>query len=162
MHTRRILTLALIAALSVLAIGSGGRVNAGDSREPVSVPAVPSLTDVSATTGISELFTVTGKDFTSGGRVYLAIYDPMGATLHETRWIAASLPTTVMRHAPGDGALWRSPVALPGGTLREAFGQLCGVPAMMRALDESTATWSDWLTVNSACATYVEPRFGPR
>jgi hypothetical protein len=37
--------------------------------------------------------TVTGTDFTPGGRVYLAIYDQMGARRYETRWVTASLAT---------------------------------------------------------------------
>jgi hypothetical protein len=44
-----------------------------------------------------------------------------------------------------EGALFRS------GTFREAFTNLCGVTAMMRAYDLATSTWSDWLTVELAC-----------
>src|SRR5215207_8267668 len=128
-------------------------------RQPV---AVPSLTDVSATTQTARLFTVTGTGFTAGGRVYLAIYDQMGAQLYETRWITASLATTGWRHEPGYGVLGRTLVDIPGGALRESFGQLCGATAMMRAYDQATATWSNWLAVEPACTAYVEPRTGPR
>lgn len=158
MRTRRIGAVALTAAIGLLALVTPARADTWWADAPV---PVPSLTDVSAITQTPDLFTVTGEDFTPGGRVYLAIYDPMGAKLYETRWVVASRATTDLRHQLGDGALGLSPVAVPGGTLREAFGQLCGATAMMRALDETTATWSDWLTVDSACATYVEPRFGP-
>ena len=37
------------------------------------------------------------------------------------------------------------------GTCREACANLCGVKAMMRAYDLSTATWSTWLTVHPTC-----------
>ena len=154
MRTRRIAAVALTAALGLLALVTPARADPWWTDAPA---PVPSLTDVSATTGLPDLVTVTGKDFTAGGRVYLAIYDPMGAKLYETRWIAASLPTTVLRHQAGDGLLGRTPVTLPGGTLHEAFGQLCLTTTMMRALDESSATWSNWLPVHSACGAYQGP-----
>jgi hypothetical protein len=127
-------------------------------RQPA---AVPSLTDVSATTQTARLFTVTGKDFTAGGRVYLAIYDQMGAQLYETRWISASVPLLAAIGPTGHEAASISGTGR-GGTLREAFANLCGATAMMRAYDLETVTWSTWLTVEPACAAYVEPRSGPR
>jgi hypothetical protein len=75
----------------------------------------------------------------------------MGAQLYETRWVTAGLATTTRHHEPGDGMLPPTAVTTPGGDLREAFGQLCGATAMMRALDEGTATWSNWLPVEFAC-----------
>jgi hypothetical protein len=155
-----------IAALT-LGMGSAGAADSDDRianalfDDPVLVP-VPSLTDVSATTQTARLFTVTGTGFTPGGRVYLAIYDQMGAQLYETRWITASLATTGWRHEPGYGVLGRTLVDIPGGALRESFGQLCGATAMMRAYDQATATWSNWLAVEPACTAHVEPRTGPR
>jgi hypothetical protein len=127
-------------------------------RQPA---AVPRLVDVSATTQTGRLFTVTGKDFTPGGRVYLAIYDQMGAQLYETRWITASLPLLALMGPTGHEAA-SLPGADRGGTLREGFANLCGATAMMRAYDLETVTWSNWLTVEPACAAYVEPRTGPR
>jgi hypothetical protein len=135
----------------------GDEASGAGIRQPV---AIPSLTDVSATTQTPRLFTVTGNDFTSGGRVYLAIYDQMGAQLYETRWITASLPLLALMGPTGHEA-----ASLPGfgrgGTLREAFADLCGATAMMRAFDLDTDTWSTWLTVEPACAAYVEPTAGP-
>jgi hypothetical protein len=128
------------------------------SRQPA---AVPRLVDVSATTQTGRLFTVTGKDFTPGGRVYLAIYDQMGAQLYETRWISASLPMLALMGPTGHEAA-SLPGSGHGGTLREAFANLCGATAMMRAYDLETVTWSNWLTVEPACAAYIEPRTGPR
>ena len=136
----------VLALLALLALGgaTGGRPAAADPGwgEAVAAP-VPNLTDVSSGTRTPDLFTVTGKDFTPGGRVYLAVYDQMGTKLYETRWVTASLTTTVKHHEPGDGLLPPTAVTTLGGGLREAFGQLCGATAMMRALDEVTAVWSN-------------------
>src|SRR5215207_6485624 len=127
-------------------------------RQPV---ALPSLTDVSATTQTARLFTVTGTGFTPGGRVYLAIYDQMGAQLYETRWSTAGFPLVALMGPTGHEAA-SLPGAGRGGMLRETFADLCGATAMMRAYDLETLTWSIWLTVEPACAAYVEPTTGPR
>ena len=156
MRTRRIVAVALTAAVGLLALAAPARADDWSADAPwAAAPAPgPSLADVSATTQTPWLFSVTGQGFTPGGRVYLAVYDRMGARLYETRWITASPAATVMRHEMGDGMLGRSPVTLPGGDLRESFGQLCGATAMLRALDEATATWSTWLAVEPVCAPY--------
>ena len=137
---------AVVAALVGLAV-LAGPVGADHHRDPA---PVPTLTDVSATTRPPALFTVTGTDFTAGGRVYLAVYDRMGATLYETRWVTASR-ATVTEPYWGEGQ-YGGAVTTAGGTLHEAFDHLCGAAAMMRALDEQTATWSNWLEVAPACA----------
>jgi hypothetical protein len=132
-----------ITAVS-LGLSSGGAAGTRQSGP------IPSLTDVSATTQTAQLFTVTGKDFTPGGRVYLAIYDQMAAQLYETRWISASSALPVVAGPTGhEGA--SIPGAGRGGTLREAFAGLCGATAMMRAYDQAMVTWSTWLTVEPAC-----------
>ena len=150
-----------VAGVLTLLLGAttGGRLAADPGLAGASAAPLPSLADVSAGTRTPELFTVAGADFTPGGRVYLAVYDQMGARLYVTRWVTASLVTTVLRHQPGDGPLGRSPVVVPGGTLPEAFGQLCGTTALMRALDEQTAVWSNWLPIEFACA--VDGSDGP-
>jgi hypothetical protein len=136
----------------------GGESSDAGIRQPV---ALPNLVEVSATTQTARLFTVTGMDFTAGGQVYLAIYDQMGAQLYETRWITASLPLLTLTGPTGHEAA-SLPGSGRGGMLREAFANLCGATAMMRAYDLATVTWSNWLTVEPACAVYVEPRTGPR
>jgi len=147
----------MILGIAAVALGNGSA-GAADIRQSV---GVPSLTDISATTQSARLFTVTGKDFTAGGRVYLAIYDQMGVQLYETRWITAGLPMVPFTGPSGHEAA-SLPGAGRGGMLHEAFANLCGATAMMRAYDLETNTWSTWLTVEPACATYVEPRSGPR
>jgi hypothetical protein len=130
------------------------------SQHVVPAPvAVPTLSDASVTTQMSPLFTVTGTGFTAGGRVYLALYDQMGAQLYETRWITANLPLAAVMGPTGhEGA----GIIGHGGTLRESFANLCGATAMMRAYDEATTTWSTWLTIEPACAASGEPTSGPR
>ena len=147
MRIHRIIAVALLVAISFVALVTPTSVDDWWADPPA---PVPTLTDISAT-WTPTLFSVTGTDFTPGGRVYLAIYDQMGTQLYETRWITASLATTGLHHEPGDGLSGRSLVAIPGGALRESFGQLCGATAMMRGLDEITATWSNWLVVQPAC-----------
>ena len=46
--------------------------------------------------------------------------------------------------------------------MHESFANLCGATAMMRAYDEATTIWCNWLTVEPACTAYVEPSHGPR
>jgi hypothetical protein len=148
MRTKRILAVALMAAVGLLTLVTPAQ---ADNRRMTTSPPVPSLTNVSATTQTPALFTITGNDFTPGGRVYLAIYDQMGAKLYETRWITASLATTGMGHEAGDGPLGQTLMAIPGGSLHEAFANLCGATAMMRGYDETSTTWSDWLSVTPTC-----------
>ena len=144
---------AMVVGIAAVTLGIG---SAGAADTSQAVP-VPRLTDVSATTQTARLFTVTGEDFTPAGRVYLAIYDQMGAQLYETRWITASPGLAVEAGPTGHEAAF-----IRSGTLREAFANLCGATAMMRAYDEVTTVWSNWLTVEPACAAGFEPSTGPR
>jgi hypothetical protein len=148
MRTRRIGAVALTAAIGLLALAAPAR--ADDWWADAPAPA-PSLTDVSAGTQTPRLFTVAGQDFTPGGRVYLAVYDQMGAQLYETRWVVAS-PAPAVGAGPTGHEAASIGGSGQGGTLREGFANLCGATAMMRALDEGTAAWSNWLTVAPACA----------
>ena len=141
----RLRPVLLLALLGLLVLG--GTVTPAAARQPV---PVPTLTDVSATTRTPALFTVTGLDFTPGGRVYLAIYDQMGDRLYETRWVVASPVVLAVAAGPGHEGVGLD-AADHGGTLREGFAGLCGATAMLRALDEGTATWSNWLPVGFAC-----------
>ena len=138
--------VALVVGIAIVALGLGRAGAAAD--QPVSGPR---LTDVSATGRTSTLFTVDGAGFTPGGRIYLAVYDQLGTRLYETRSVTASLATTVRHHEMGEGPNGGYRRTTPGGALHEAFDHLCGATAMMRALDQTTATWSNWLTVEPAC-----------
>jgi hypothetical protein len=87
MRTKRILAVALMAAVGVLTLVTQAQ---ADNRRMPSAPPVPSLTNVSATTQTPALVTITGNAFTPGGRVYLATIDQMEARFSETRLITAS------------------------------------------------------------------------
>src|SRR3954451_11851465 len=100
MRSKRILAVALMAAFGLLTLVTPAQ---ADNRQMTTSPPVPSLTDVSATTQTPSLFTITGNDFTPGGRVYLAIFHQMGARLNETRWMTATRATTSMGGEAGDG-----------------------------------------------------------
>jgi hypothetical protein len=150
--TRCIRLFAFLTLFSLLALGVAHAVPvAADHLRPSFMPP-PIVTDVSAAAPARGVFTVAGRQFSPGGRVYLALYDQMGAKLYETRWIEASSTTTVIHHQPGDGPLGGDRVTVGGGTLRASFANLCGATAMLRALDGTTNTWSNWLTVEPACS----------
>src|SRR3954452_5627895 len=87
MRTKRILAVALMAAVGLLTLVTQAQ---ADNRRMPSAPPVPSLTNVSATTQTPALVTITGNAFTPGGRVYLATIDQMEARFSETRLITAS------------------------------------------------------------------------
>jgi hypothetical protein len=132
---------AVLALLGILTLGG----TAARAADPSPAPSLTADASVALPAGV---FAVAGTGFTAGGPVYLAIYDEMGAQLYETRWVTADAWTPI-KIGSGNGPE-RSPV--DGGMLYEAFGQLCGAQAMMRALDEGTATWSNWLPVRPTCA----------
>jgi hypothetical protein len=108
--------------------------------------ALPTLTDVSATSHEEGIIKVRGKAFSPGGQVYIALYDRWGATLHETRWVTSSA-TVYGRDGSADPAAGYH----RGGTVREVFAHLCDATPMVRAYDQDTATWSNWLDVQPGC-----------
>jgi hypothetical protein len=138
----------VVAVLTLAVLGGatlGSRNAAADPWwDDAAVAPAPSLADVSTITQTPALFTVTGTGFTPGGAVYLAVYDQMGARLYETRWITAGAAVYGANGSADPAAGFR-----PGGDLREAFADLCGANAMMRALDQRTATWSNWLQIDA-------------
>lgn len=137
------LPVILLTLLGLLAVG-GHAAHASDARLP---GPGPSLTTVAAIDQTARLFTVAGAGFTTGGRVYLAIYDTMGARLYETRWVVAGVSA-----AADAGPTGHEAVGPRGGALREAFAGLCRATAKMRAFDETTDVWSNWLTVQTTCS----------
>ncbi len=110
------------------------------------VSRLPTLTDAVATTPESGMVTVSGEGFSPGGAVYVALYDRWGATLHETRWVTSS-PTVYGRDGSADPAAGFH----RGGTLDEVFTHLCDATPMVRAYDQETATWSNWLDIHPGC-----------
>ena len=75
-----LLRLMLVGTFSARACAVPG--NAGITR--------PELTAAVGADGASGAITVTGRGFTPGGRVYVALYDVWGAKLYGKRWTYAS------------------------------------------------------------------------
>lgn len=136
----------LLTLVSLVALGSltTSAVAAGPADLPGSTSG-PVLTGAAAAQPTGTI-TVTGEAFTPGGQAYVALYDQLGAQLYETRWLTAS-PTIYGRNGSLDPATGFS----RGGTLSETFGQLCGATVMVRAYDQPTKTWSNWLDLASEC-----------
>ena len=138
-HIRRpVVVLLMLAGVMVL----------GPSTTSATHPTgiLPTLTDAVATTRESGTITVRGEGFSPGGQVYVALYDRWGNTLHETRWVTAS-STVYGRDGRADPAAGFH----RGGTLDEVFAHLCDATPMVRAYDQETATWSNWLDVHPGC-----------
>ena len=146
-HTRCRRFVLLLAVSSLAVLGSAATRAASDVAGPV-------LTGAAGTGQVPGTVLVTGERFTPSGEVYVALYDRWGAQLHETRWTKAS-PVVSGRNGSDDPAAGFS----GGGTIREAFGGLCGATAMVRAYDQRTARWSNWLDVDAAAAG--PSSFGP-
>ena len=108
--------------------------------------AFPVLTSMAAIESSPGLMVVRGEQFTPGGKVFIAIQDPWGERLYETRWTSAS-ETTFDMLGHDDPALGFR----PGGTVNETFDHLCGQQVMVRAYDEATGRWSDVLDSATAC-----------
>ena len=89
---------------------------------------------------------VTGDTFTPGGQVYIALYDKWGERLFETRWTTAT-GFTYGYNGSSDPALGY----VAGGKILESFDHLCGSSVMVRAYDQSTDSWSNWLDAKPNC-----------
>jgi hypothetical protein len=100
---------------------------------------------------------VTGRGFTPGGEVYLAIYDQMGRQLYENRTVTASRPAERLTNGPLAGITAEEAFLAPGGKVYERFTGLCGAAAMIRALDNATERWSNWQVVQPPCTGMVGP-----
>ncbi len=120
----------------------------GASAAPATqaVSTLPTLTDACPITRTPGMFTVSGAGFSPGGAVYVALSDRWGATLHETRWVSAS--STGYGHG---GSADPAAGLHRGGTLDAVFAHLCDATPMVRAYDQETATWSNWLDVQLGC-----------
>jgi hypothetical protein len=150
---RRAHVVLLVIFAGCMACGGAA---AAVAQETSSSPTGPSLTLTAATSAnqASETVTVVGQDFSVGGRVYLAVYDQMGAKLYESRWVIASYASTYEPY--WSEGQYGGTISTPGGTLLETFDGLCGANVMMRALDEGTNRWSNWLEVGLTCAVSDE------
>ena len=85
---RFVLSLVCIAMVASFSLGSFGRGPSARAADASGRRAKPSLMDISKP-AVPQKFVVTGKDFTPGGKVYIAIYDQVGRQLYEHRWVYA-------------------------------------------------------------------------
>jgi hypothetical protein len=137
---RRVVLLVFVLTLASNWLAPGSTRAAGGASL-VDAPIAPGLVDVG------------GAGFTPGGRVYVALYDVWGATLHQTMWTAAS--ATV--YGPG-GSEDPARGYRRGGAIDERFDNLCGANVMARAYDSDTKSWTDWITIDTSGAAAV---YGP-
>jgi hypothetical protein len=151
-HTRLLaplLTLVILVALgaAIARAGTSAGPDAGGTAH-MTFPS-PALTSAATTFRAPHTLMVTGVDFTPGGRVEVALYDASGTALLETRWTTATVSIYVRD--------WRDDATNPSvgftraGVISEAFEISCGSTAKVRAYDQQTARWSDWLELHPGC-----------
>jgi hypothetical protein len=132
-------------SLPMAALNPAGAAVAND----LNTVSAPELHGVSLAS-VEGTIAVTGEGFAAGGRVYVAIYDQMGAKLYETRWVKATPAIDIT--GPRADVPEAHPITKPvGGELYAAFGGLCGAQVLIRAYDEQTALWSNWLITAPLC-----------
>lgn len=112
----------------------------------------PVLTSAAANLAIPGTLVVSGANFTSGGEVYIAIYDRWGESSLETRWVTASEPV-YGQHGSMDPANGSH----PGGIVHETFASLCDQALMVRAYDQSAGVWTGMLDVDLDCGAGTAP-----
>ena len=141
-------------SLPIGALNPAGAAVAND----LNTVSAPELLGVSLAS-VEGTIAVTGEGFAAGGRVYVAIYDQMGATLYETRWVKATPAIDIT--GPRADVPEAHPITKPvGGELYAAFGGLCGTEVLIRAYDQDTALWSNWLVTAPLCELAPQG-FGP-
>jgi len=110
---------------------------------------VPRLTDAWTTTGRPGTLVLSGSGFTPGGRVEVAVYDHAGTERLETRWGTATA-TIYGRDAHADPT---DPTTgfTRAGVIGVDVGSRCGAPVRIKAYDQQTGRWSDWLDFDPGC-----------
>ncbi len=147
--TRRVLVplLALIGlvALSTTSTSFGSR----PAQATQAAFPVPRLTDAWTNTGRPGSLILAGSDFTPGGRVEVAVYDQAGTERRGTYWVTAT--------ATLYGRAWDADPTDPtagftrAGVIGVDVGSLCGEPVRLRAYDQQTGQWSNWLDHAPGC-----------
>jgi hypothetical protein len=141
--------LDLTFSLPVAAPQPSAAVIAGSAAGAVDPPL---LLIAPANSDVAGVVTVTGLGMTSGGRVYLAVYDQMGAQLYENRWVKASpyYATDGQNVYPEINPVMTKSAS---GLFQTTFKGLCGANVMIRAYDAGTQTWSNWIETNNTCSS---------
>lgn len=171
-RSRRLTTLVLI--LSILLTPSLVR-----HGTVVAAPAGPRLTGYEVVGEHAVALQVIGEYFTPGGRVYVGVFDRSGSWTDEMRR-DVQWPVAVGRNGSfdpaaepiGTGAFdsiagqWVSSSAtfygqnggldpatnyVAGGAVKAEFAFPCDGTAVVRAFDQSTSVWSNWLDPRPEC-----------
>lgn len=167
--------LVLMLALAGL-VALGSPVAHAEQAPQVAPASSPFLSSAASSVQAPGSVLVTGRNFTPGSRVYVALYDQWGLDLYETRWVTASEtiygPNGSQDPATGfsrGGAIAETFGASPtvyglfgsqdpatsydvrGESVSGPFGSLCGTTAMVRAWDMQTEAWSNLLDVQAGC-----------
>ena len=140
------LLVALVGLMTLGGVTAHAQPDPGGDT-PVTFPP-PSLTSASIARA-SGILQVTGVDFTPGGRVEVAFADQSGTVRSETRWVTATA-TVYGREASADP---NDPTVgfTRAGVFSALFELACGPSANVRAYDQQTARWSDWLELAPSC-----------
>src|SRR5215217_1104382 len=101
----------------------------------------PALTNAWPTEGMPETVTLLGVHFAPGGTVEVLVYDQSGTELTAAGWVTAS--TTI----------WGPPTGYtPGGAVRAVVSAPCCTPIRIRAYDQQSSRWSNWLAYEPPCS----------
>lgn len=107
---------------------------------------------ISANSDGDGVLKVAGVSFTPGKRVYVAVYDVMGAKLYDGKWVKpAGLAMHIGQTYSISSANSGGPL-VARGSIAASFPGMCGANVMIRAYDSGTETWSNWLEQNVTCA----------
>jgi hypothetical protein len=168
-HRRRQFVM-ILALLGLIVIGSPAA-SAGNASARLAPAGASPLIDVAAAPQAAGSVIVSGRNFTPGGDVYVALYDLWGKQDLGTRWLTSS-PSVYGPDGSQDPALGFS----RGGEIRAEFGpveavygpngsqdpatgyvpgtsfpNLCGAAVVARAYDRETAAWSNMPDVDAGC-----------
>lgn len=109
----------------------------------------PLLLATAAESNAPGVASVSGLGFTGGGQVYVAVYDQMGTKIFPNRWVTAAKFYSL----DGEASSASVPVVAkqPTGAIHLSFDGLCASRVMIRAYDQTTESWSNWVNVTVQC-----------
>jgi hypothetical protein len=144
--SRRAVLRRLGGLAALLAVVGLKRSAIAQEAAPGPVGTGPTLTGDGAVTETPGTITVVGQSFTPGSRVYVVLYDQWGNGLSQSRWTSAQ-STIYSTDRSQDTAVG----FLRAGSINETFSRRCGTTAMVRAYDEETTIWSNWVDIRAGC-----------
>ena len=151
-HPRHLVPLLTLLCFLTLG-GAMVRATASPAPEPTGAARAiyppPALVGAAVTDRAPRTLMVTGVDFTPGGRVEVSLYDASGTELLETVSTTSTVAMYVRdwRDDPHDQTVGFT----RAGVISAPFEITCGSTATVRAYDQQTARWSDWLELAPSC-----------